>query len=56
MQDRSLFLWLVFERTGDVADYLRYKFFEKDLLKFEVGEEFGIDKNLGDSSKDNPIR
>ncbi len=56
MVDKSMLLWLVFSKTGDVQDYLRYKFFKKDLMNAEVGEELGIDKNLGDSFKDDPLR
>ncbi len=56
MADLRMLMWLVFSGTGNVSDYLRYKFFDKGLFDFEVGEEFGTDKDLGDSVKDDPLR
>lgn len=55
MSEYKKLLWLVFSDTGEINDYLKYKFFEKDL-EVEVGEELGIDKDLRDSSEDNEIR
>ena len=44
-------LWAAFSTTGDIHDYLRYKFLiEKDLM-FEAGEDFGTYKDNGNSDQ-----
>ncbi len=50
----KLMLWLAFENSGQVNDYLKYKLIER--LDLEAGEDFGTGKDLRDSFEDNQIR
>ncbi len=55
MLDKYRFmLWLAFENTGQINDYLKYKLVER--MNFEAGEGFEFDKDFGNSSEDNKIR
>lgn len=56
MRNYSMLLWLVFSNTGDITDYLRYKLFEKELLTFEAGEDFGFDKDNRNRDKGHQVR
>ncbi|MBR5155764.1 MAG: hypothetical protein IKW62_04700 [Clostridia bacterium] len=49
-------LWAAFERTGSVRGYLKFKLFEAEKMKMEAGDDFGFDKNVGDSAEDNQVR
>ena len=48
-------LWTAFENTGKISNYLKYKTYAENT-KVEVGEEFGLDKNIGNSDKNHKIR
>ncbi|MDO4743803.1 MAG: hypothetical protein Q4A86_00275 [Clostridia bacterium] len=56
MKGYEKFLWSAFENTGSVRDYLKFKLFEEERMKIEAGEEFGFDKNIGNSAEDNQVR
>lgn len=49
-------LWSAFEQTGTVREYLKFKLFEEEKMKMEAGEEFGFDKDIGNSTEDHPVR
>ncbi len=49
-----LMLWLAFENSGQINDYLKYKIVER--MDFEAGEGFGFNQDFRNSSKDNKIR
>lgn len=52
MDDLKKILWATFANTGDINDYLKYKLIERNDLKFEAGEDFGFDKDDGNSDQD----
>jgi len=54
--DYKRILWSAFESTGTVRDYLKYKLFEEERMKMEDGEEFGFDKDIGNSAEDHEVR
>ena len=54
MSKYQLLLWLAFENTGNINDYLKYKLLER--LTLEAGEDFGFDKNFRYSAEQNKIR
>ena len=56
MQKYKDILWTAFESTGSVRDYLKFKLFQAEKMKVEAGEEFGIDKNLGDCDQNHQVR
>lgn len=51
MDSLQRLLWQLFEKTGSVDAYLSFKEGENGKLNFEAGEEFGTDKNGGNSHK-----
>lgn len=53
--DYEEILWAAFERTGTVKDYLKFKLFREEKMKMEAGEDFGFDKDIGNSAEDNPV-
>jgi hypothetical protein len=55
MKDYRKLLWLVFSNTGDINDYLKYKLIENEALKIEVGEDFGFDKDNGNSNQNHQV-
>ena len=55
MRDDRVILWSIFENSGEINDYLKYKLLI-DRPMIEAGEDFGFDKDLRDSSADNKIR
>ena len=56
MRSYESFLWTAFKSTGKVRDYLKFKLFEAEKTKVEAGEEFGFDKNIGNSDQNHKIR
>ena len=54
--DYKKILWAAFESTGTVKEYLKYKLFEEEKMKMEAGEEFGFDKNIGNSAENHKVR
>ena len=56
MKSYKELLWTSFERTGLVYQYLKFKLFEEEKTKMEVGEEIGFDKNHGNCFEDNQVR
>ncbi len=47
-------LWLAFENSGQINDYLKYKIV--DRMNFEAGEDFVTGEDLRDSFENNKIR
>ena len=56
MKDYRLLLWSTFLNTGDINDYLKYTLLSNLATDLEMGEEFGADKDHGDSNKDDQVR
>ncbi len=56
MREYKDILWTAFENTGSVHNYLKFKLFCEEKMKVEAGEEFGIDKNLGDCDQNDQVR
>ena len=54
MTKYQMMLWMAFENTGSINNYLKYKFLER--LNLEAGEDFGFDKDFRHSAEDNKIR
>ncbi len=50
----QMMLWLAFENTGQINDYLKYKLVER--MNFEAGEGFEPGKDFRNSAEDNKIR
>lgn len=52
MDKLQLLTWRLFEKTGSIDAYLKFKEAENSKLGFEVGEEIGAYKDGGDSDED----
>ena len=48
--------WVRFEKSGSVYDYLNFRALHEKHLDFEAGEDFGIDKNIGNSDQGYQVR
>ncbi len=53
MDKYRLLLWMLFENSGSVSDYLKYKIVDK--MDFEAGESFGSGEDPRHSAEDNKI-
>ncbi len=44
--------WQSFEKSGKISEYLKFKMYERNEMKFEAGEEIGVNKDgrLGDEN------
>jgi len=56
MLDYKKILWTAFKHTGSVYAYLKFRQFCEEKTKVEAGEDFGIDKNLGDCDQNDQVR
>lgn len=56
MNRSELEAWQHFEKTGSIKAYLEFKAQEKNELNFEAGEDFGVNKDVGNSDKGNEVR
>lgn len=50
------FAWKAFEKTGGVREYLKFKALGEAERDIEVGDELGLDKNLGNSDQNRKVR
>ncbi len=54
MRKYDMMLWLAFEHSGQINDYLKYKLLER--WETEAGEDFGSGKDIRNRTEDNKIR
>ena len=47
--------WIVFEKTGGVKEYVKYKSLQSGVQNMEAGEELGAFEDRRDCNKNNKI-